>query len=116
MLILLTNLAMWPYARESREYLLAIVYQTAAYCCTYILPQLLSSHAQYSVSGIHSEKALEDAVKDYAYPPVIKYIVKYRKELRSTGRSIEVTLQLHISDTDLPMDFPYTAYERIQGS
>ena len=78
--------------------------------------QLLSSHVRYDVFGIHSEKALEDAVKDYAYPPAIKYIVKYRKELRRTGRSTEVTLQLHINDTDQPMDFPYTAYERIQGS
>ena len=71
---------------------------------------------RYDVFGIHSEKALEDAVKDYAYPPAIKYIVKYKKELRRTGRSTEVTLQLHISDTDQPMDFPYTAYERVQGS
>ena len=71
---------------------------------------------RYDVFGIHSEHSLEDAVKDYAYPPAIKYIVKYKKELRRTGRSTEVTLQLHISDTDQPMDFPYTAYERIQGS
>ena len=71
---------------------------------------------RYDVSGIHSENALEDAVKDYAYPPTIKYIVKYRKELKRTGRSTEVTLQLHISDTDQPMNFPCTAYERIQGS
>ena len=90
-------------------------------CCLLLyvysfIQQLLSSHAQYSVSGIHSEKALEDAVKDYAYPPAIKYIVKYKKELRRTGRSTEVTLQLHTSDTDQPMDFPYTAYERVQGS
>ena len=90
-------------------------------CCLLLyvyssVQQLLSSHAQYSVSGIHSEKALEDAVKDLPYPPVIKYIVKYRKEVRSTGRSTKVTLQLHTSDTDQPMDFPYTAYERIQGS
>ena len=78
--------------------------------------QLLSSHVRYDVFGIHSEQALEDAVKACAYPPAIKYIVKYKKELRRTGRSTEVTLQLHISDTDQPMDFPYTAYERIQGS
>ena len=71
---------------------------------------------QYSVSVIHSENALEDAVKDSAYPPTIKCLVEYRKELRRTGRSTEVTLQLHISDTDPPMDFLYTAYERIQGS
>ena len=68
---------------------------------------------RYDVFGIHSEKALEDAVKDYAYPPAIKYIVKYKKELRRTGRSTEVTL--HISGMDQEMDFPYTAYERIQG-
>ena len=55
-------------------------------------------------------------MKAYAYPPAIKYIVRYKKELKRTGRSTEVTLQLHISDTDQPMDFPYTAYERIQGS
>ena len=71
---------------------------------------------QYDALGIHSEQALEDAVKDYAYPPAIRYMVKYRKELRRMGRSTEVTMQLHISDTDQPMDFPYTAYERIQGS
>ena len=71
---------------------------------------------RYDVFGIHSEKALEDAVKDYAYPPAIKYIVKYKKELRRTGRSTEVILQLHISDTNQPMDFSYTAYERVQGS
>ena len=71
---------------------------------------------RYDVFGIHSAHSLEDAVKHYAYPPAIKYIVQYKKELRSTGRSTEVTLQLHISDTDQPMNFPYTAYERIQGS
>ena len=38
MLVQLTNLEMWPYARESGEYLLAIVYHTAAYCCTYFCP------------------------------------------------------------------------------
>ena len=81
--------------------------------CTSV-QQLLSSHVRYDSFSIHSEKALEDAVKDYAYPPAIEYIVKYRKELRWTGRSTEVTL--HISGMDQPMDFPYTAYERIQGS
>ena len=69
---------------------------------------------RYDVFGIDSEQALEDAVKDYAYPPAIKYIVKYRKELRRTGRSTEVIL--HISGMDQEMDFPCTAYERIQGS
>ena len=71
---------------------------------------------RYDSFSIRSEKALEEAVKDYAYPPAIKYTVKYKNELRRTGRSTEVILQLHISDTDQPMDFPYTAYERVQGS
>ena len=81
--------------------------------CTSV-QQLLSRHVRYDLFGINSAESLEDAVKSNAYPPAIKYIVKYWRELRRTGRSTEVTL--HISGMDPPMNFPYTAYERIQGS
>ena len=88
-------------------------------CCLLLyvytsVQQLLSSHVRYDVFSINSGKRLKAAVKGHAYPPAIKYIVQYRKELRRTGRSTEVTL--HISGMNQSMEFPYKAYERTQGS
>ena len=74
--------------------------------------QLPSSHVQYDSLSISSPKLLEDAVKTL-YPPTISCVVKYRAELRRTGRRTWVGL--HISGMDPEMDFQCPAYEQVQG-
>ena len=75
--------------------------------------QLLSSDVQYESHSIASPKLLQMAVKNSSYPPMIKCIVQYRRELMRTGRPTEV--KLHISGMDREMEFQCPAYERKQG-
>ena len=77
------------------------------------LQQLLPHDVQYSSCGIYSDEQLEMAVKNSSYPPTIECFVKYRKELKRTGRPTEVTL--HISGMDRKMEFPCPTYEQKPG-
>ena len=77
------------------------------------LQQLLPRDVQYDSCGIYSDGQLEMAVKNSSYPPTIECFVKYRKELKRTGRPTEVKLQ--ISGMDRKMEFPCPAYEQKQG-
>ena len=77
------------------------------------LQQLLPRDVQYDSCGIYSDEQLEMAVKNSSYPPTIECFVKYRKELKRTGRPTEVKLQ--ISGMDRKMEFPCPAYEQKQG-
>ena len=54
------------------------------------------------------------AVKNCSYPPTIKFVVMYNKELRRTGQCTWV--ELHISGMDPEMEFQCRAYEQAQGS
>ena len=77
------------------------------------LQQLLPRDVQYSSCGIYSDEQLEMAVKNSSYPPTIECIVKYRKELKRTGRPTEV--KLHISGMDRMMEFQCPVYEQKRG-
>ena len=77
------------------------------------LKQLLHCDVEYNSCAIYSGKQLEMAVKNSSYPPTIECFVKYRKELKQTGRPTEV--KLHISRMDQKMEFPCPAYEQKQG-
>ena len=77
------------------------------------LEQLLPHDVEYSSCGIFSDEQLEMAVMNSSYPPTIEYFVKYRKELKRTGRPTEVKLQ--ISGMDRKMEFSCPAYEQKQG-
>ena len=77
------------------------------------LQQLLRRDVEYNSFAIYSGKQLEKAVKNSSYPPTIECLVKYRKELKRTGRPSEV--KLHISGMDRKMEFPCPTYEQKQG-
>ena len=53
------------------------------------------------------------AVKNSSYPPTIECFVRYRKELKRTGRRTEV--KLLIDGMDRKMEFSCPAYELKQG-
>ena len=75
--------------------------------------QLLPGDVQYNSCSINSAEQLEMAVKNSSYPPTIECFVRYRKELKKTGRPTEV--KLHISGMDRRMEFLCPAYEQKQG-